>query len=54
MDEMRNFLEQQYLKEIPTEKLFMHNYDDTIKSVKADNNMVDAVIQVINKSFSDL
>ncbi|KAK8838418.1 hypothetical protein M9Y10_033047 [Tritrichomonas musculus] len=44
MDEMRNSLEQQYLKEIAAEKLFMHNYDDTIKSVKADNNKVDAVV----------
>ena len=44
---MRNSLEQQYLKEI-AEKQFMHNYDDTIKSVKSDNKKVDAVVQGVN------
>ncbi|KAK8882368.1 hypothetical protein M9Y10_045010 [Tritrichomonas musculus] len=45
---MRNSLEQQYVKEIASEKQFMHNYDDTIKSVKSDNKKVDTVVQEVN------
>ncbi|KAK8896228.1 hypothetical protein M9Y10_014123 [Tritrichomonas musculus] len=47
LDEMRNSLEQQYLKEIAAEKMIMHNYDDVIKSVKFDNKKVDTVVQDI-------
>ena len=47
LDEMRNSLEQQYLKEIAAEKMFMHNYDYVIKSVKFDIKKVDAVVQDI-------
>lgn len=45
---MRNFLEQQYLKEITAEKMFIHYYDDTIKSTKSINNKIDAVVQNVN------
>lgn len=34
LTEMRNTIEQRYLKELEDEKMYMMNHDDTIKSVK--------------------
>ena len=48
------YIEQQYLKEITAEKIFMHNYDDTIKFVKADKNKVDTVVQDIFENSGEL
>ena len=46
---MINSLEQQYLKEINLEKMFMHNYDDTIKFAKSDNKKAESVVQNVNE-----
>ena len=45
---MRNTIEQQYLKELEDEKMFMKKHDDTIKTIKADNKKGDAVVQEVN------
>ena len=54
LTEMRNTIEQQYLKELEDEKMFMKKHDDTIKSVKADNDKVDSVVKTINDSYDKL
>ena len=51
---MRKTIEQQYLKELEDEKMFMKNHDDTIKSVIADNDKVDSVVKSINNSYDKL
>ena len=54
LTEMRNTIEQQYLKELEDEKMFMKKHDDTIRSVKEDNKKVDAVVQQVNNEGVNL
>ena len=46
--EMRDSIERRYLKELEEEKMFMHKYDDTIKTIKAYNKKVDVIVQDVN------